>query len=755
MWAGDDCAAPQPLADGVAESCEFLNEQDPVTVTVEKVYTDGSMTAVPVTLTCGSATINPPMGMAAPGSPAVFTVSDFAWDGEACVVVETPPPGFELQSTDCDTLMVSPGINPEPSCTLTNRPTIADFTVGKTFSDGNPMLGVEVMASCTNGGMVTAVNPPIAIATEATDVVFTIEYFTPGATCTATEAAIPNYTQGVAADDCTTPQPIADQGGNACKFFNQQDPVTFTVQKAYTDDSDIAVPVTLTCGSATIDPPSGMAAPGVPAMFTVSDFAWDGDACVVVETPPPGYALESNDCDGLVVSPGVNPEPICTLTNRPTIADFTVGKTFSDGNPVLGVEVMASCTNGGMVTAVNPPDAIATEATDVVFTIEYFTDGASCTATEAAIPNYTQGVAADDCTTPQPIADQGGNTCDFFNQQDPATITVDKEYVESNGGPVTVTFNCSSGTLDPPTAQAEPGSPAVFTLNDFAWDGATCDGEESNLNPGFYQVDSTCDGLELLPGGEAACAFTNARNRATYSVRKEFDDDNPMDVEISISCNTGLPIQQSTTITDYSTTGYEVSFIVNSFLDGELDCDITEVVPPGYLANYESNGGLDSDDGVAACEYQGAEGDDDHLCVIENNLQQVPVDVEAIWMDSEPDFNNPTYFEADYVCVGAQFGDIDGELTFNGTPDLESFLVYPHWNGNTTCSVMAQDELGGGVESDDSSCQLMSVTPGVGNACQIINTRFYEGIPVMSNYGLAILAFLMLGMGVFAFRRFT
>jgi hypothetical protein len=57
--------------------------------------------------------------------------------------------------------------------------------------------------------------------------------------------------------------------------------------------------------------------------------------------------------------------------------------------------------------------------------------------------------------------------------------------------------------------------------------------------------------------------------------------------------------------------------------------------------------------------------------------------------------------------------------------------------------------------SDDSSCSRLSLTPGHGNACTITNTRFYEGIPTLSQYGLALLALLMLGVGLVGFRRFA
>ena len=55
--------------------------------------------------------------------------------------------------------------------------------------------------------------------------------------------------------------------------------------------------------------------------------------------------------------------------------------------------------------------------------------------------------------------------------------------------------------------------------------------------------------------------------------------------------------------------------------------------------------------------------------------------------------------------------------------------------------------------TNDDNCQNLLLVPGGGAECTITNTRFYEGIPTLSQYGLAILALLMLGVGLIGFRR--
>ena len=53
-------------------------------------------------------------------------------------------------------------------------------------------------------------------------------------------------------------------------------------------------------------------------------------------------------------------------------------------------------------------------------------------------------------------------------------------------------------------------------------------------------------------------------------------------------------------------------------------------------------------------------------------------------------------------------------------------------------------------EADDPDTDA-SETP----TCSITATAFYEGIPTLSQYGLAIMALLMLGVGFIGFRRFV
>jgi hypothetical protein len=254
-----------------------------------------------------------------------------------------------------------------------------------------------------------------------------------------------------------------------------------------------------------------------------------------------------------------------------------------------------------------------------------------------------------------------------------------------------------------------------------------------------------------------------AASRATFNVNKYFNDSNPAEVAVTISCDTGLPLEQTKMISQ----GHPVEFVVVDFDDGELDCDITEATPTGYSANYESNGGLDSGNSVAACRYNSIGFGADFTCDISNSLNDVGIVVRKIWIDDNPQFSTPNYARARWNCYNTQFqaygddpssffgcdGDVCGSLSFYGADSTDSFTVFPDFDGSTWCSV-EERVFESGVETS-SNCGRLYVAPGQGNACTITNTRFYEGIPTLSQYGLAFLALLMLGVGLVGFRRFV
>jgi hypothetical protein len=56
----------------------------------------------------------------------------------------------------------------------------------------------------------------------------------------------------------------------------------------------------------------------------------------------------------------------------------------------------------------------------------------------------------------------------------------------------------------------------------------------------------------------------------------------------------------------------------------------------------------------------------------------------------------------------------------------------------------------------DNGCLNMQISAAEGgDSCLITNTVFFEGIPTLNQYGMLLLALLMLGVGLVGFRRFA
>lgn len=151
-------------------------------------------------------------------------------------------------------------------------------------------------------------------------------------------------------------------------------------------------------------------------------------------------------------------------------------------------------------------------------------------------------------------------------------------------------------------------------------------------------------------------------------------------------------------------------------------------------------------------------------CYITNSVSPVNVVVRKLWMDEHPEYQIPMFAQAEFQCQGQ--AELDeglplsgGYLWFEGEDTYESFVVLPHWNGNTECTVteLIEDRS---VESDDSDCEGIAVLlghdtdPGAGDYdCTILNTRLYQGIPALGPNGLVLLALLLFGLGAIGIRR--
>jgi len=301
-----------------------------------------------------------------------------------------------------------------------------------------------------------------------------------------------------------------------------------------------------------------------------------------------------------------------------------------------------------------------------------------------------------------------------------------------------------------------------------------------NLKRAFLIALAAC----ILPGAALAQELIDVDVR--FIVTKNFKDNNPGSVMVKLECNDGFVSQDGMAeITEDE--GH--TFIVSGLTEIEdTICEITEGGMDGYSAKYKATGDDDSNNNKISCLYwhegglqePGAAGssktEDDmpnravymglvNTCHIVNRPDPVDITVSKDW-DVTNSGGNPVefyamvlaYSEADiaggYPCEMSTSSMGCMSLYFVGEdPSAQTVSVESSWKGTTVNFV--EDVADSYVETENSCDGDVTVTPGeTGASCAFMNSVFFEGIPTLSQYGMAIMALLMLGVGFVGFRRF-
>ncbi len=262
----------------------------------------------------------------------------------------------------------------------------------------------------------------------------------------------------------------------------------------------------------------------------------------------------------------------------------------------------------------------------------------------------------------------------------------------------------------------------------------------------------------LLP----ASAFAQTvDSRATFSVNKTFADGNDITpLTYNISCNTGVPLSQS----QVAAAGvFAVEFVVESFDQGQLNCRVWETEAAGYTAAYVATSEFADESSVDGGDGQGCffdnvdssnyESGDMNVCDITNSPDSVTISVTKDWVIDNLDSGDA--LDSEYsLTLSCDNGDDDQIQGSDGTADQTfTFGVIPDWDGGTNCSV-DEDVFDSAIEVDN-GCNSLHIDINQGDSCTVTNTVFFEGIPTLSQYGMAIMALLMLGVGFVGFRRFV
>ena len=252
---------------------------------------------------------------------------------------------------------------------------------------------------------------------------------------------------------------------------------------------------------------------------------------------------------------------------------------------------------------------------------------------------------------------------------------------------------------------------------------------------------------------------------ARFNVVKTFEDEITAPVDVMLTCNGGLPLEQSFTIDGGDPAG--VTFVVTDLPETGATCTVTESGgPDGYTP--VMNGG-------AGCSWTDVTGGL-YTCAITNEADPATFIVNKVWEVNDEVGGDDVIRVAEVTITcdaeiegGYQDDDDRSEKELPGGipwPGFGDWMLDETIVGDGSVEATVDTSMGpvmceaeetseqSGVESTD-DCDPREIGAGETSECTITNTVFFEGIPSLNRYGLAIMALLMLGMGMVGFRRFV
>ena len=250
----------------------------------------------------------------------------------------------------------------------------------------------------------------------------------------------------------------------------------------------------------------------------------------------------------------------------------------------------------------------------------------------------------------------------------------------------------------------------------------------------------------MVPG------FAMAQSTTTFPTTLNVNPDPGAVLSFTVtrSCNSGSPLSESTTIAD----GGSVTFTATDVAVGS-SCVIGVAggdIPAGWEANSCSITTIDAAE-QPACD----------LVITQTGFDFT---VEVEFDDSASDASGP--FSVDVTCENVLDGGTLTTLTdsFGGAIPVDTTYLWEDVgvandevdsDGDpinvTMCTATADTVSDSTVEISGCSVTVQFGDEEVG--CVMVGSVFFEGIPTLSQYGMAIMALLMLAVGFVGFRRFV
>jgi hypothetical protein len=236
-----------------------------------------------------------------------------------------------------------------------------------------------------------------------------------------------------------------------------------------------------------------------------------------------------------------------------------------------------------------------------------------------------------------------------------------------------------------------------------------------------------------------------AMAQTSFPTSIDFTNGNDGTVNVELTCNSGNPLVQDFDISEAG----GVTFIVNGLVDGS-NCS---VALSGLDTGYEITS--------LPCDFAGitATGGP-YACDMVAEPMSSTFTIVKEWVGAGADIS--TMADVKWRCTNAswdtgdEFGTIYDTETFYGDDDFD-VVFYPGPGETSVCSADEQvDSMDSAAEGDEGCADGIDFVVGTEEgSCTITNTVFYEGIPTLSQYGLAILVLLTLGVGFVGVRRFV
>ncbi|MEJ8567818.1 hypothetical protein [Elongatibacter sediminis] len=277
-------------------------------------------------------------------------------------------------------------------------------------------------------------------------------------------------------------------------------------------------------------------------------------------------------------------------------------------------------------------------------------------------------------------------------------------------------------------------------------------------------ANTTEQGFESLAITVPRGCSTGGGETARFTVQKRYVDGNDVTpVTLNLSCNTGLPLEQSIEVVpnDGVFGEFEVEFVVTDFDSGELECSVTETPPAGYSPTYTCLGESTcaAPQSAQSCMFTDIESGSENLCQVQNYPDPVEFTVIKEWLFAAEELGSVNVSSIELTCENVFGGDgVANGSSMTWSWDVEgnqslTAQVRPDYEGNTTCSA-EEFPVFSAVEADNGCANPIPVRVGDGpRSCTIVNTVFLEGIPTLGDAGKLLFALLMLITGLVFIRR--